>query len=806
MHATPIRLPLALGACLALGLALGLPRAQAQETGGDAEIRDLAELVVTQTDPRFAWNDAARLAEFDERAVTIAIDATRLPDATPLGRIAIARVLLELGEHGQAARILMDVAASTAPVALRVEAVDLLGETGEDRHEDRLYEVLDEALDARLRASIAKALWVLTKDIDAKQRLRDLLRSDDLDLRVEGALALGEIRDFSEEVRAILERVRYEPTYRGRLADALLEKDDMERMAVASVPRPTATTGGDEIAGPARVVQETLERLREAFVEPGKLADEAALWEGAARGLVEAVGDPYTTYQSTDDREQWNDNLQKEYGGIGAYVGFNQDDIFTITRPMFQGPAWNAGLRPGTMILEVDGVATTGKDLTDIVKILRGPPGEPVKLSIYRRGWEKPRDKEIVRGLIQVPSVYHDLLPGDVGYVLVETFGSRTADEFVEALEDLRKRGATSLVLDLRSNTGGYLNTAQRMADTLLPKGKLVVETKGRPGAGPGDAYVTEGRSTRWSRETPLVVLTDNASASASEILSGALKLHGRARIVGLRTFGKGSVQNVFPVCVEPFCEPWTDRDGNGMRDTDEPYRDNNGNGAYDEGEPFYDRNGDKVWTPAEPYVDRNGNGHFDAPAVKVTIAKYYVSHNRGEFEFNPHRQEMLVAGERVWLGGLEPHVPVAGAELEGWESEEIARLEDEGRFDAYLDEHYVANKERFLELAQQDTRNPRADYPHFAQFYASLETKLSEQSVWRWLHAKLRNHASNDLGRLLVGDYVADPQLQRAILELQDSGEDTARSPAYDFLRELEFDVPPTYGEALEKARPVNR
>lgn len=809
MHAHAIRRHLALGAVLALGLAFGPARGVAQDESSEAEIQELAEMVATQEDPQFAWNDALRLADFEDEAVTFAVEAAKLPDATPLGRIAIARVLLELGERGRAGQVLIDVAASEAPVALRVEAVDVLGETAEDRHEDRLYEILDTALDPRLRASIAKALWNLTKDIDAKQRLRDLLRSDDLDLRIAGALALAEVRDFSEEVRAVLERIRFEPTYRGRLADALLEKDDTERMAVASVPRATPPSETEFDLGPAEVVQKALERLQEQFVDPGQLTDTAKLWEGAAKGLVEAVGDPYTTYQSTDDREQWNDNLQKEYGGIGAYVGFNQDDIFTITRPMFQGPAWNADLRAGTMILEVDGVPTTGKDLTDIVKILRGEPGSTVTLSIYRRGWEKPRERKLVRGKIQVPSVYHDLLPGGVGYVLVETFGSRTSQEFIQALDTLRKAGANSLVLDLRSNTGGYLSTAQRMAEALLPAGKLVVETKGRPDAGVVDAYVTRGMSIPWSRETPLVVLIDNASASASEILAGALHKHGRAKLVGLRSFGKGSVQNVYPVCVEPFCEPWTDRDGNGHRDDEEPYRDNNGNGTFDEGEPYFDRNEDGRWSPAEPFVDRNGNGQFDAPAVKVTIAKYYVSTEQGRFEFNPHREEMLVAGERVWLGGLEPDFPVSAAEMEGWESEEIARLEEAGRFDEYIDTQYPPNKELFMQLVRRDTRNPQADYPGFNEFYASLETKLDETAVWRWLHAKLRNHASNDIGKLLVGDFAVDPQLQRAILELRrsaDAAPELSEASEYEFLESVDFDVPSTYGEALEKARPVKR
>ena len=553
----------------------------------------------------------------------------------------------------------------------------------------------------------------------------------------------------------------------------------------------------------AALLADTLQQVRSKYVDPGKLQDRE-LFEGAARGLVAAIGDPHTTFQSADERDDWQDHLTKEYGGIGAYVGYDNDGFFIVTRPMFGSPAKRAGLRSGDRVITVDGWETIGQELDEIVKHLRGPADSDVTIEVVRRGWTEPRKFTLTRGFIVVPTVRSAMLPGNVGYVLVETFAKNTADEFRDALRTLERDGAQALVLDLRWNSGGYLRTAQEMADYLLPTDRLVVETAGRPGVYPDEVYVSRGSSTEWSRTVPLRVLINGASASASEILSGCLKVHGRAAIVGLRSYGKGSVQNLYPIFTRPFAEAYTDLNRNGQWDDAEPYEDLNQNGRRDANERYYDADRNRRWSPAEPFVDENGNGRFDCPALKVTIAKYFVGTRAGAREITPHRDAMIVAGRREWLGGIEPDVPVDGDDIDGWRAEAIAELDGKQAFDAYVDRLFAEHEPAMLELAQRGTRDP-ADYPGFDAFHASLGTQLSREDVWQWVHTKVRDRAGDELGTPLVGDWIVDAQLQRALRDLIESGEAPIAEPAYAFIRERTFDVPPTYAaDAIKNARPA--
>ncbi len=776
----------------------------------DDEIRSLADAVATADDASYAWNDAVRLGAFKSKATPFVVEAMAVDDATPLGKVVLARVLMDLGERGRAADALLAVAGSDASVALRVEAVRLLEDTADDTVEDDLWKMLDNALDPRLRASLGKTLWRLTKDLEAKAKLRDLLRSDDFDIKVAGAIALAEVGDFGEHVRAVLQRIRDEPTGRGRLADALLSKSEWVRITESARSAPLPEVGGAESGDAASadpmeaIVRDTLDRLRKYYVDLDKL-DERKLWEGAARGLVAAIGDPHTSFQSADERVIWNDNLTKEYGGIGAYVAYDKEGFFIISRPMYGSPAWKARLRSGDRVLTVDGWETTGEELDKIVKHLRGPAEQPVVIKVARKGWTEAREMTLTRAQIRVPTVYSELLPGAVGYVMVDNFARNTAEEFRATLRDLEARGARTLVLDLRWNGGGYLHIAEQMADYLLPRGKLVVETGGRTGVFRDETYISKGSSSEWSRSVPLRVLVNGASASASEILSGCLQVHKRARVIGLRTFGKGSVQNLFPIFAQPFAEPFTDLNRNGAWDAAERFEDANGNGRYDAGEragPDYDRNG--RWSPAEPFKDINGNGHFDFPAVKITIAKYYVGDSPGARQINPHRKPMIIAGRREWLGGIEPDVPVASDEIDGWRAEAVGKLEEKGVFEDYLKQAFAEHRDTMLRLATRDTRDP-TDYPGFEAFFAGLDTRLSPQDVWYWLHGRLRSEASDFEGRLLVGDVALDAQLQRAILDLQADDEELAKVEAYAFVRERTFEVPDSYDPAvLAKAREV--
>lgn len=803
---------------LCLGLAAGRDSALAQETSPQEDMKSLAESVATSTAEREAWNDAVRLIGFGDKAAPFAVEAAAMTDATPLGQVALGRVMIALRERGRAAQTLLRVAQSEeATPDLKVQALDLVAEAGDDEAaETGVKKLLDESMDPRVRAAAAKTLWAIAKDLEAKTRLKDLLRSDDFETKVEGALALAQIRDFNPDVKSVLHRIRDEPTTRGRLARALLEASEVEQMyagarsATPVTAQPVKPAASDPMSG---LLAEALRELQDRYVDPAKI-DPRKLAEGAARGLVEAVGDPHSSYQSSQEHASWNDSMSKEYGGIGAYVGFDEEGIFSITRPMFGSPAWKANLKPGDRILRIKShepakeLDTQGQELDAIISTLKGPPNSQVTITLSRPGWRETKDLTLTRGLIKVPTVYAEMLPGKVGFVNVDAFSQRTHEEFRMEMERLRRDGAKGIVLDLRWNSGGLLRVAENMADYLLPKGSLVVETKGRGADGFYETYVTKEDGHEWSRSVPLVVLVNGASASASEILSGALQKHGRARVVGERTFGKGSVQNLYQLFQQPFAEPFTDTNNDGERDQGDPYEDANGNGRWDAGERFADADRSGRYTPPEPFEDVNGNGVFDAPAIRITIAKYYIGRERGAFEFSPHREESFVQGRRVFLGGIEPDVPVASEELDGWRSEEIRKLEDAKVFDKYLDERFEKHRDLFLELAKDDGRDP-SRYPDFDAFYASLDTKLSREDVWLWLHVRTRTYASNALGKLLVGDFVVDAQLQRAIKELGSmtgAAETVAAAEPYAWILAKDYPLPITYGpEAMKTARPIN-
>jgi hypothetical protein len=315
-----------------------------------------------------------------------------------------------------------------------------------------------------------------------------------------------------------------------------------------------------------------------------------------------------------------------------------------------------------------------------------------------------------------------------------------------------------SLILDLRFNSGGYLETAQRVCDLFLDRGKLVVYWEGRNKA------IAPRREIRTSSPVsrpayPMVILVNGASASASEIVAGCLQHYKRADLVGLRTYGKGSVQNVYPVFISPPAEPWTDANRNGTYDFAERFMDVNANGRWDAGEDYDDANRNGRWDGDEPFEDRNGNSHFDFPAVKITIAKYFLPSG-----VSLRREPVTVGGKVRWVGGVDPDVWAMSEEPDGWRNEELARLEEAGAFDRYFEQNYAGNEKLLADLARFDGGR-HDDYPGFEDFYSSLSTRLTREEIWWWLRARVRRKVGDDRGREMVGDFVQDQQLQVAVL-----------------------------------------
>ncbi|MEN8151198.1 MAG: S41 family peptidase [Planctomycetota bacterium] len=726
-------------------------RAQEEAPDVPAEVRILLKAMAKADGPSL-WRLSDRVAELGPRAVEPLREA--LPGLEPKVRLAAAAALVELGEETIGVGEIVAVAKDRekVPGDVRIAAIDLLAVEGSADSEEAILSMLDDAFDPRVRIALARTLWVLTKGLRAKNELKAVLEADDPDVRIEGALALAEIGD-TETVYSILASIQNEPTARGRLAAALLDRARWKKIAWRSL-REGGRKGGVEYSD--ELLLRLVAYIREVYIDSPDLED-GELLQAAAHGMMEALDRP-SVYWDPAERFAWFEDLDGKYGGIGSYVDV-VNDIFTVTRPMFGGPAYRVGLRPGDQILSVDGWETTGRSTTEVVKKLRGEPGTKVIVSVFRKGWEKTRDFELERARIQVPSVVTQRLPGGIGYLSLSTFGTESAEETELALTELESKdgGIKVLVLDLRNNLGGLMSAAERIADLFLPKGKLIVYSAGR------NARVAPRREAKARnddpRTYPLIILVNGHSASASEILAGSLQHHRRATVVGMRTYGKGSVQNVFPLFVSPPAEPWEDTNRNRKWDKAERFVDESGNGKWEPGEEYLDRNRNGKWDDAEPFSDENGNGAFDYPAAKITIARYYLPDGTPV-----HREKRVVNGAIHWIGGINPDAWVDAAGIDGWKNEALRQLEEKRVFDEYLERRYPEDMAKFRELATNDGGSP-AGYPGFTEFFASLDTKLDEADVWWWLREKTRERVGNDLGRELIADYVRDQQLQVALL-----------------------------------------
>ncbi len=268
--------------------------------------------------------------------------------------------------------------------------------------------------------------------------------------------------------------------------------------------------------------------------------DQDALVEGAIKGMVNSVGDPYTVFFNEEEYKDFNDDGQGNYVGIGVIVGIKEDRIVVIT-PFEGSPAFKAGLRSGDFITKVEGVEYKGTELDKAVSVIKGEEGQPVTITIMRDGIEE--DVTIVRASITMVNVESEMLEGDIAHVTMLQFSNDTAKQVREAMEDLKSQGAKGYILDLRGNPGGFLDEAVDVASLFVEKDKTILYTldkydQKKEYRSKGGDFIGE----------PLVVLIDEGSASASEVVSGALKDYDAATLVGQKSFGKGIVQMVFEV------------------------------------------------------------------------------------------------------------------------------------------------------------------------------------------------------------------------------------------------------------------
>jgi len=299
---------------------------------------------------------------------------------------------------------------------------------------------------------------------------------------------------------------------------------------------------GRETYDKLKLFSEVLSLVESSYVDE---VDSSKLVQGAIRGMLKEL-DPHTAYMTEDMFNEMQVDTKGEFGGLGITIGI-KTDVLTVISPIEDTPAWRAGIKAGDRILKVEGESTKDMTIENAVKKMRGVPGTPITISIMRDEFKEPKDFTIVRDVIKLKSVKARVIDNAVGYLRVTQFQEHTDADLEQALAEMWTQSPSlkGLILDLRNNPGGLLDQAVQVSGSFLEKGKLVVYTKGRK-ANNNVEYKVRGNGGRTA--FPMVVLVNAGSASASEIVAGALQDHGRAILLGTQTFGKGSVQTILPL------------------------------------------------------------------------------------------------------------------------------------------------------------------------------------------------------------------------------------------------------------------
>lgn len=306
-----------------------------------------------------------------------------------------------------------------------------------------------------------------------------------------------------------------------------------------------------EIYPELQTFSEVLTQVQKSYVDETKVKD---LVQGAIRGML-ATLDPHSAYMTPDMYKEMQVETKGEFGGVGIQIGVKENRLAVIA-PIEGTPAYRAGIKSGDFIIKVNDETTKDLTLMDAVQKMRGPKGSKINLTIQRDGTPDPLQFTLVRDTIKIESVKSKVLD-NIGYVRLTQFQESTARDLSKVLKQFKDQKLQSTILDLRNNPGGLLDAAVKVSEQFLPEGKLVVYTKGRESK--KDEWIAKGKDQM--DDSPMIILINEGSASASEIVAGALQDYGRAVIVGTTSFGKGSVQTILPL-----------GDGSGLRLTTAKY------------------------------------------------------------------------------------------------------------------------------------------------------------------------------------------------------------------------------------------
>mgnify|MGYP001326336044 FL=1 len=291
-----------------------------------------------------------------------------------------------------------------------------------------------------------------------------------------------------------------------------------------------------------RIFTEIFSKIKSDYVEN---IEDSTLLKNAIKGMLQGL-DPHSAYLDKDAYKELQEGTSGEFGGLGIEVGY-EDGFVKVISPIDDTPAKRAGIKAGDLIIRLDGKSVKGISLMEAVKMMRGKPGSEIELTILRGGEEKPFNVTIVRDIITVKNIKAETIESAFGYIRISNFQIHTVDDLSKALTKLESENNNmlkGLVLDLRNNPGGLLNAAVGVSDLFLDEG-LIVYTEGRV---KGSKLKFNAKPSEMFKDIPIIVLVNGGSASASEIVAGALQDHRRAIIMGERTFGKGSVQTILPM------------------------------------------------------------------------------------------------------------------------------------------------------------------------------------------------------------------------------------------------------------------
>ena len=473
---------------------------------------------------------------------------------SPGERTVLAGALLALGEQKEGTQLLEQIIAQASlPLPQRLGAASLMGGYGGEYASTSLRRLLREtAIDkfpATLQVELAKSLWDLTFDPTAKETLkRFAFQKTDRGAAIAALLALGRIGQYDsnkadDPLRVALRDLAQAPGDTGAEARMLRRLDGTYSKTIAR----------DKFT--SELIGEIVEKIRTRYAFDQDNADEAEqatpekLATNSARALVRSLDD-FSDYLDADDYQEMLNSMHGDYGGIGAYVGM-RNGFFTVLTPMWGKPAAKAGLRAMDVITKIEGEEIGKLALDKIIKRLKGAPGTKVRVTVIRKGFDEPQEMVINREIINMPMMFFQKLPGDIGYIRLTGFQEdperriSTSSELKRALLALKKDHVKGVILDLRNNPGGLLTEAVSVCENFIERNQLIVYSKGT--FQPRRNYVSKiiGKPTFTG---PLVVLINGGSASASEIVSGALRDHKRATLVGEKSFGKGSVQMLLPI------------------------------------------------------------------------------------------------------------------------------------------------------------------------------------------------------------------------------------------------------------------